>query len=383
MLDVIGFVWMTAMPLLSSCAPAAPVPRIAWAGPAAALSLPGYTGAAYYPRLLRLRSGAILCAFDGPVAGHGAVMVARSKRGWINWSAPVVASFGEGNAANAALLELSGGIVLCGYRLVNGADRSLHVSRSVDGGRTWTPLSVIVSAPEGVWEPHLLAVSGGLVAFYATERTRPQAIALRRSGDGGRTWGPEETVVAHPASRDGMPVPCRLGSRDAIVVFEAQDCSNRPFVIRLARSADGYRTWYGRELVYASLRAGKKAGAPYAVAWPDGKVVVSFQTDEDQGGFGDRYCDVKVVASADGGRAWGQAEAPFAGPGAMSAWASLLVEGRDVVVAASVHRAGAAARIEVRRGRFVMEPAHAVSQGRAGSGGQAGHNDSSPYDPRR
>jgi len=331
-----------------------PLPHVEWSPQTSVIVGSPRVAAAYYPRLLRLADGALLCAFDGPLDGRNAVRVARSARGSATWSDPVTVSDEAGNAANGQLALARSGELLCAYRLVDGANRSIRVSRSPDGGRSWRPLSIVDEVPEGVWEPHLFELpSARLAVFYATERRRPQAIALRRSEDAGRSWLDEEIVASHPASRDGMPVPVRLLTGEILVFFEAQDYLDRPFVVRCTRSTDGGRSWTGRDLVYASGKPGKKAGAPFAVALPGGEVVVSFQTDEDRNGFGDAFCDVKCVVSADGGRTWSAPSTVFSAPDGHACWASLLVDGpSEVRAVASVQRGAAPPRIEMRRGRL-------------------------------
>lgn len=324
---------------------------IAWRGKPAVVAGPPRTAAAFYPRLLRLRSGALLCGFDGPMEGRAVVKVTRQPRQGSQWEPPVVVSTESGAAANPQLAELRDGAVLCAYRVVDGTNRTIRTARSRDGGRSWAALSTIDTCPEGVWEPHLFVLpSGDLAVLYATERYRPQVVAMRRSLDGGATWGEEQIVASHPSSRDGMPVPALLPSGDILVVFEAQDYAGRPFVIRCTRSSDGGRTWSDRSLVYASEKPGKKAGAPFVAVLPTGELVVSFQTDEDKPRDGDAVCDMKTVVSTDGGRTWGPASAPFAVADGAACWGSLQVDDGFVLAAASVRRGADAPRIEARRG---------------------------------
>jgi len=330
--------------------------RLTWDGPPITVFAPR-TGGAWYPRLLRLRDGDLLCAYDTDEgASRTHVQISRSGDGGRTWEVLGRASSGMGHAANGQMVQLPDGAVLCAYRLVDGDAKSLRVARSGDGGRTWEHLSTVVSEPRGVWEPHMIpGAAGDLLLFHATEAHPPQAIALRRSGDGGRSWGPEQVVAAHSRSRDGMPVVTRTPEGALVLVFEAQDVGMHPFVVRSITSTDDGRTWGPRRLVYEPAGPTKRASAPYVTTLPTGELLASFQTDEDRAGHGDGSCDMKTVRSADGGRTWGQPSAPFALDRGTATWNALFVlDARTVAAASSVHR-GREHAIQVRLGRLDPE----------------------------
>lgn len=327
-------------------------PSITWDATTTVVFAPK-TGGVWYPRLLKQRNGTLLCAFDTNAdSTYTYVQIAASKDGGKTWANVSHASSGAGNAANGQLTELADGALLCAYRLVNGETKMLKVARSADGGKTWADWSVLATAPEGVWEPHLLRLSGGVIlAFYATETRRPQAIVLKRSTDGGKTWGKEELVAAHSRSRDGMPVAARLPSGKIIVTFEAQDLGN-PFVTRAVLSTDDGKTWGPRRLVYQPGDKARRASAPYVVALSEKTLVASFQTDEDHDGFGDGSCDMKTVVSRDGGLTWSVPSAPFADPHATAVWNALFVVDSRTVLAATSTTTGGRPKILLRRGRL-------------------------------
>ena len=228
-----------------------PCSRITWDDAPITVFAPA-RGGAWYPRLAKLPDGSLLCAYDTRAgAALTVVQVSRSRDGGSTWDVLGKASFGIGNAANGQLLPTEDGL-LCAYRLVSQSERRIKLARSRDGGRTWEDWSTPVVNREGAREPHLIrGRHGEILLFYATEARRPQAIALKRSRDGGKTWGAEAVVASHPKSRDGMPVAARTRTGAIVVVFEAQD-GGHPFVIRCVTSTDEGRTcsqggWYTRQ----------------------------------------------------------------------------------------------------------------------------------------
>ncbi len=327
-------------------------PAIVWETKTTTVFAPP-TGGVWYPRLLKRHDGTLLCAFDTNAgATHTYVQIAVSKDSGKTWGNLSKASSGAGNAANGQLTELADGALLCAYRLVDEPNKTLKIARSDNGGKTWADWSVLATAPEGVWEPHLLLLpSGEILAFYATETRRPQAIVFKRSTDNGKTWGNETLVAAHPKSRDGMPVAARLASGAIVVTFEAQDLGH-PFVTRAVTSKDDGKTWGPRQLVYAPKDNAKRASAPYVVAVAKNTLVASFQTDEDHDGFGDGACDMKTVVSRDGGLTWSVPTAPFADPNATAVWNALFVVDSRTILAATSTTIGGRPKILLRRGRL-------------------------------
>ena len=106
--------------------------------------------------------------------------------------------FGEQSIALAP-----NGDLLCAMRTKSSNDMGhthyLPLSRSSDGGRTW-------SAPEPVAEfsvtPHLLALQNGAMALIYG---RP-GVHVKLSADSGRTWGDAVTLVGTP-ERDILKMP--------------------------------------------------------------------------------------------------------------------------------------------------------------------------------
>ncbi len=112
-----------------------------------------------------------------------------------------------------------------------GGGRNMHLRllRSSDLGKSWSTVSTIASAENGlpVWEPHLLILDDGtLVEYYSDETHKPdnynQMLGHKVSHDGGKTWGPEIFDVAVPdgVDRPGMVVTDKVPQKGYVYGFE-------------------------------------------------------------------------------------------------------------------------------------------------------------------
>jgi hypothetical protein len=111
--------------------------------------------------------------------------------------------------------------------------------KSTDQGATWSTLSTVdvggpyhydpspSSTTTTVWEPFMyLDEYGNLVVAYSDERQKAddvlQALVLRKSSDGGQTWGPIVNIAAIPNLNDrpGMVTVAKLPNGKYITTYE-------------------------------------------------------------------------------------------------------------------------------------------------------------------
>ncbi|MEU4765854.1 RICIN domain-containing protein [Actinosynnema sp. NPDC023794] len=108
--------------------------------------------------------------------------------------------------------------------------------KSADHGRVWrqvsTPL-VTGTVGHGVWEPEFAVTNAGELVVHFSDKTQQprygQALARKRSTDGGETWGPTVNTVAVDAYDDedlakedspGMAVVRRLPNGTSAMAYE-------------------------------------------------------------------------------------------------------------------------------------------------------------------
>lgn len=281
---------------------------------------PSY-GVACYPRMFTTSKGSVLCAFDtNDEGGRGKIKLTRSSDNGKTWTkTPItVGAVDNLDCANAAFIEF-GGQLLCAYRanaLNNGYYTSeIRVSKSTDDGYTWSEHSIVDSATTavsdasecgGIYEPYFMVLDGKLRIYFASDRIGKSVSSMAAQNIEMMTYDPETNSwgdlyvclngTTH-RSRDGMAVIDKFadGSGYAMVI-EATNFSGRPFVIQLYTSPDGFN-WTFRQNVYVPDKKGKKAGAPYIKTLRDGRMAISFQTDQDAAGNGDGVSYMATVFS--------------------------------------------------------------------------------------
>lgn len=205
---------------------------------------------ASYPRVVQLQhyapsKGQLLATF----ARRGALPVYRSADNGETWT---FLSEVPDLRGQPALYELSqqvgefpaGTIMAAGTTVEAPGDarRTIKLSYSSNGGRTWTGLSTIAEGGVGrydpvdraalsdqspVWEPFLVVdAKGRLVAYISNEGYKKdgfsQVLEHRVSSDGGRTWGPaiNDVAIADGLTRPGMAVVTRSGDGTYFMSYE-------------------------------------------------------------------------------------------------------------------------------------------------------------------
>ena len=309
---------------------------------------PLYAEPAFYPRGLELADGTQLVTFDHPTPAGRAVGCIRSTDGGKTWGdyQRIAEDTGAVDVANALPWQLADGTLLAAYRRHTPDQRiyRIELAASADNGRTWQVRGTIVTGSVGLWEPFLFEPSKGVLqVYYASEEGiyPDQRIEMKTSMDGGKTWGPPATVARKPGSRDGMPSVVRAGDGALLMCFEASDVPPFRFVVRTVRSTDDGAIWSAeRELVYQPANPAAQrwaAGAPYLVRLKNGRLLVSFQTDEEvlyrQGDSladpalsayrYERHTRFKMVASNDHGASWSVPVTIAGEPGSPATWGSL------------------------------------------------------------
>ena len=258
-------------------------------------------------RFFRLSDGTQVIACGAPEG----IMTRVSADGGETWQYDQIAVPNNGRIlANYWFCEFDGALYLA-YRAIgdtpDGFYTSLRVHISEDSGKSWRFHSVITEnlEPEhnfnGVWEPCLGGMNGKLVCLYANDST---ALTDRQNIES-LTWNGSEwtdkTVVSDGQkhdSRDGMPVWTALSDGGYVCLIESSKYRDAgyPFVIQLLFSADGVH-WSEPKDVYIPAEKNSKAAAPGVCELPDGRLAITFQTDEDKEGKGDAGSVSKLICT--------------------------------------------------------------------------------------
>jgi hypothetical protein len=202
------------------------------------------------PRIAVGRGATVHVAWQDARDGKDDVLVRRSTDGGGSWEAEIRVD-GDGPGASLssmpALAADGRGRVYVAWEDQRNGDRDIYLARSTDGGRTFWP-EVRVDADEpgaGVsYHPDLLCWDDGTVlVFWRDERDGLADVYLRRSTDGGNTWGPEKWVDLGGSSlhRGGVASMhlgvAAIGRRVAAVWHDVEES------VRVRVSEDAGGTW--------------------------------------------------------------------------------------------------------------------------------------------
>jgi hypothetical protein len=285
------------------------------------------SGEVCYPRLYTLDNGTILCGYTKFSSDScSEIQILKSDDNGLTWSdSPVTASqYPQYNCDNVNFLQLKNGDILLAYRAIkrtaDSTYTSLRVSISYDNAETWQDHSLIAeytnSAFKGVWEPHMGYIGDKIAVFYANDSIGSDGVTHDwqqnieyRIFENGK-W--EDRHIASDGnltdSRDGMPVWCQLYDGSYAMVIEGTKSADNKKIengmfIKLMLSKDGLEWDTNKAIdIYYPKDMTRTAGAPYIVLLPDGRIAVSFQTDEDSSEIGNLANDsgfkMKVMVSA-------------------------------------------------------------------------------------
>jgi hypothetical protein len=203
----------------------------------------------------------------------------------------------------------------------SGPDGRIMLTRSPDGGRTWTAPQVAVDTPRDDRDPSVVQLSDGALVlswFEADFSTHPLptpgGVWTARSRDGGRTWlPPVRARSAHLGEGDwnippvGAATPgiatsakiVEMPDRSLLLPVYGNTSDDAAGSITLLRSFDGGRTWPpALELPVATHPPGVSLSEPALALLGDGSLQMALRTDTV--GY--------WTSSRDGGRTWSAPE---------------------------------------------------------------------------
>ncbi len=312
---------------------------------------PDHTTVNGYPRFAQRADGTLLLTTD---SGHISYSTDKGAT-WTKASQALVPSSAPTekttditthllSRANFQPFVLPDGTVLLAYRchtkgyIAKNADgtetgnefyTSIRVMTSTDGGMTFDNEKILVEATakreDGFWEPFMIMLDDDTVAMYyaddlnvlAPNAHAKQRIAFLTYTISTGTWSTEPQVAINRdpmTTRDGMPTITALKDGGFAMVTESQDYAewigdnkslgiHCTFVVGLSLSADGI-TWSDPIPVVApeDLTARILCASPSIATLPDGRVIITCQTDATYSGYpgaSDSYGRSIAVAISD------------------------------------------------------------------------------------
>jgi hypothetical protein len=192
---------------------------------------------------------------------------------------------------------------------------SVYLSRSSDGGKTWTDPVALSGESRSAFNPGLARSGEHLLLVWQDARTGRDRIYAATSGDGGVTWSSPTRVDHVPAgSAAGTGSPALAVGSDSEVFVTWHDGRNGRDDIFFGRSPDFGRTWGTEDIRLDMDEPGTGASRyPRLARADDGRLAVSWE--DDRAGYEGAYLRVR---SAGPSPVWGP-EVVLAPPGSKKA----------------------------------------------------------------
>ena len=192
------------------------------------------------------------------------------------------------------------------------AASSVYLSRSVDGGKTWTEALSISGQTRSVFSHGIRRAGERMLATWLDFTDLGDRVFASASSDGGATWSPPAMVQHPPAGlRMQSGAPAALLSADGEALVAWQDTRNGRFDVFVARSTDGGRTWGAQDVRMDADEAGTAHSRfPRLARAADGRVALLWEDDRE--GWEGIYLRIRAATEA---RDWGPEQRVTAPPG--------------------------------------------------------------------
>ncbi|KAH8799522.1 glycoside hydrolase family 93 protein [Flagelloscypha sp. PMI_526] len=244
------------------------------------------------------------------------------------------------SGAYPRLAVLPDNSLLGSFTSVSGTTHTLRVTRSTDGGSTFSSVGTIATSTGDLDNAFLLGLSDGtiLAAFRnhdvdANRKPTYYRITVCKSTDKGATWTFVSQVVERSATttNNGVWEPfLRLAADGSTVqVYYASENSGSDQDILMQSSKDKGATWSSPITVAGGSTTGRD-GMPGVARFSNGTLICIFETTEGSTG---RF-NVKSVYSTNDGASWGSRSTVYIPTAADSnAGAPQVVIAQDTLVA--------------------------------------------------
>lgn len=283
-------------------------------------------------------SGTVYGDCDSDMAVHLSV---NGGRAWETQCVPVP-DIGQASGTPAVTYDASGNLLAAALVVDGDQGRHLRLTRTSDGGQSWSAWSSIVSTGRDDIDDTRLHLDtqdrspfkGSLYLSYTLNTQQPygQQMQVARSTDGGATW---TTAGASPhlLGKFHMDFSDLAVGRDGrlyltyLTCHNFDGCSGEPAKVMLVRSEDGGVTWSKPHLVadvqqpLGCCRWGGLPGSRTSLSFAPG-VAVDASNGPRRGevyvattSFADGKLQVLLARSEDGGRHWTPAQPVSAAAG--------------------------------------------------------------------
>jgi hypothetical protein len=136
------------------------------------------SGEAFDPAIATDAGDAVNVAWEDTGSGEGAIFFSRSMDRGLSFSSPTRVSAAQGEASDPEVaVDRFGGLNVAWIQEQPSGGTRVMISRSTDGGRTFSPPSVVASDPEAEFE-YLTMATGGNRTYLAFNNETSQQVFL-------------------------------------------------------------------------------------------------------------------------------------------------------------------------------------------------------------
>jgi hypothetical protein len=194
---------------------------------------------------LALDGESVFLAWVDPRHGSADIAARRSTDGGASWE-PLAFLTRAPTEESRPSVSSSGASRLVAWEDVRQGSKDIALRRSSDGGASFGTVTFLARASSADTHPVLSADDADAVLAWLDRRSGNVNVSQRHSGDEGATWDPVSRLVNTPS--DEQSLACSLRALRAACVW-VDTSSGRP--VAMAReSDDGGRTWAPRRILY-------------------------------------------------------------------------------------------------------------------------------------
>jgi len=217
-----------------------------------------------------------------------------SHDNWVSWEDESRLTMNPARSALPAITA-TGELVHLVWEDDRSGRSTIYYAFSEDAGLTWEGFAPLTEGAGQSNFPSIVVEGSTVYVVWQDNRDGNTEVFLKRSEDGGVSWGPDRRVTANPARSENPSIAVQ-GSEVYVTWTDTRD--DAFFEVYCSRSLDGGETW--EEPQRLSHASGQSYNPSIAVSGP---MVHVLWHDERDGNP-----DIYYAASDDGGASWWASE---------------------------------------------------------------------------
>jgi hypothetical protein len=168
----------------------------------------------------------VYVAWHAPEGNRQDVYLRRSINGGITWDPTIRLSDGTGSSAHVSMAA-AGDAVHVVFGDQRDGQAEVYYTRSTDAGATWGKERRLTDNPHISWVPCVAATEEYVFLAWIDGRDGNEELYIKRSRDGGTTWGPDKRLTTNKAN-SWAPSLAIVGDVVHLAWFDQRHASKYP-----------------------------------------------------------------------------------------------------------------------------------------------------------